>query len=71
VGVMPYDPLAWAKAHGLRSDQAAAALADLLLQSDLDPRARALIDRTAAPANADALRKALQLALHTPDFHLA
>jgi uncharacterized protein (DUF1800 family) len=71
VGVMPYDPLAWAKAHGLRSDQAAAALADLLLQSDLDPRARALIDRTAAPATADALRQALQLALHTPDFQLA
>jgi hypothetical protein len=34
-------------------------------------RARVLIDRTAAPATADALRKALQLALHTPDFHLA
>jgi uncharacterized protein (DUF1800 family) len=71
VGVMPYDPLAWSIAHGLRPDQAAAALVDLLLQSDLDPRARALIDRTAAPASADALRKALQLALHTPDFQLA
>jgi uncharacterized protein (DUF1800 family) len=71
VGVMPYDPPAWAKAHDFRPAQATAALVDLLLQSDLDPRARALIDRTAATATADALRKALQLALHTPDFHLA
>jgi uncharacterized protein (DUF1800 family) len=71
VGVMPYDPLAWAKAHSLRPDQAAAALVDLLLQCDLDPRARALIDRAAAPATGDGLRKALQLALHTPDYQLA
>jgi hypothetical protein len=71
VGVLPYDPPAWVKAHGLRPDQMMAALVELLLQGDLDPRARALIDRTAAPATADALRKALQLVLHTPDFHLA
>jgi uncharacterized protein (DUF1800 family) len=71
LGVLPYEPLAWAKAQGLRPDQAAAALVDLLLQGDLDARARALVERTAAPATADALRKALQLALHTPDFQLA
>ncbi len=71
VGVLPYDPPAWGKARDLRPDQAAAALVDLLLQDDLDPRARAVIDRTAAPATADALRRALQLALHTPDFQLA
>jgi uncharacterized protein (DUF1800 family) len=71
VGVLPYDPLAWAKAHSLRPNQAPAALVDLLLQGDLDPRARALIERTTAPASVDALRKALQLALHTPDFQLA
>jgi uncharacterized protein (DUF1800 family) len=71
VGLLPYDPLAWAEAHSLRPDQAMTALVDLLLQRDLDPRARALIDRTTASASADALRKALQLVLHTPDFHLA
>jgi uncharacterized protein (DUF1800 family) len=71
VGVQSYDPLAWAQAQGLRPDQAAGALVDLLLQGDLDAQARALIGRTAAPATADALRKALQLALHTPDFQLA
>jgi uncharacterized protein (DUF1800 family) len=71
VGLVPYDSLAWAKAHDLRQDQATAALVDLLLQGDLDPRARTLIERTAAPATLDALRKALQLALHTPDFQLA
>jgi uncharacterized protein (DUF1800 family) len=71
VGVRPYDPRAWAKAHGLRLDQVTAALVDLLLQGDLAPRARALIERTAAAATADALRRALQLALHTPDFQLA
>ncbi len=43
MGVLPYDPPAWTKAHGPRPDRAAAALVDLLLQSDLDPRARALI----------------------------
>jgi hypothetical protein len=71
VGVRPFDPPAWAKAQGLRPEQTAAALVDLLLQGDLDSRARALIDKTAAPATSDALRKALQLALHTPDFQLA
>ncbi len=71
VGVLPYDPLAWAKAQKLRPDQVAAALVDLLLEGDLDPKARALIDRAAAPATLDSLRKALQLALHTPDFQLA
>ncbi len=71
LGVMPYDPPAWAKTHSLRPDQVTAALVDLLLQGDLDPRARALIDRTAASATADALCKALQLVLHTPDFQLA
>jgi uncharacterized protein (DUF1800 family) len=71
VGVMPYEPLAWAKAYGLQPGQVTAALVDLVLQGDLDPRARVLIERAAAPATTDALRKALQLALHTPDFHLA
>jgi uncharacterized protein (DUF1800 family) len=71
VGVLPYDAPAWAKTHGLRPDQVMTVLVDLLLQGDLDPRARALIERTAAPATADALRKALQLVLHTPDFHVA
>jgi uncharacterized protein (DUF1800 family) len=68
VGVRPDDPLAWAKAQNLRPNQATAALVDLLLQGDLEPRVRALIDRTAAT---DALRKTLQLALHTADFQLA
>ena len=71
MGVQPFDPSAWAQAHGLRPDQAAAALLDLLLQGDPDAQARALIEGTAAPATPDALRKALQLALHTPDFQLA
>jgi uncharacterized protein (DUF1800 family) len=71
VGLLPFDPPAWANAQGLRPDQGTAALVDLLLQTDLDTHARALIHRTAAPATADALRKALQLALHTPDFQLA
>ncbi|HTU23356.1 MAG TPA: DUF1800 domain-containing protein, partial [Gemmataceae bacterium] len=52
MGVRAFDPAAWVQAHGLRPNQTAAALVDLLLQGDLDTKARALIERTAAPATA-------------------
>ena len=57
------------KRHRPVPERTAAALVDLLLQGDLDARARVLIE--GAAAGSDGLRKALQLALNTPDFHLA
>jgi uncharacterized protein (DUF1800 family) len=71
LGLKPYDPLEWAERQGLPPGRAAAALIDLLLQGDLDTRARALAERAAGAGTADGLRKALQLVLNTPDFHLA
>jgi uncharacterized protein (DUF1800 family) len=71
LGLRPYDPAAWAKRYGISPGRTAAALVDLVLQNDLDPRARAVVQRTAAADSADDWRKALQLALHTPDFQLA
>jgi hypothetical protein len=71
LGLKAYDPLEWAKRQGLPPGRTAAALADLLLQGDLDPQARALAEGAAGAGTADGLRKALQVILHTPDFHLA
>jgi uncharacterized protein (DUF1800 family) len=70
LGLNPCDPEAWATHHGLPPERTVASLVDLLLQGDLDTRARALVKR-AAGGGTDGLRKALQLALNTPDFHLA
>jgi uncharacterized protein (DUF1800 family) len=71
LGMKPFDPLEWAKRQGLPPERAAAALTELLLQGDLDRRARALVERAAGAGTADGLRKALQLVLNTPDFHLS
>jgi uncharacterized protein (DUF1800 family) len=71
LGLKPYDALEWAGRQGLFPERAASGLADLLMQGDLDPRARALVERAAGGGSADGLRKALQLILNTPDFHLA
>jgi hypothetical protein len=71
LGLKPFDPLQWAKQQGLPPARTAAALIDLLLQDDLDPRARSLVERAAGAGTADGLRKALQLILNTPDFHLS
>ena len=49
-GLKAYDPLAWAKRHGVAPEKAAEALVDLLLQGDVGPRARDAILAPAAPA---------------------
>jgi uncharacterized protein (DUF1800 family) len=67
----PYDPLAWAKGHGLAPQQAAAALADLLLQGEIAPEASQAVLQTARDGQAQSLRKALQLLLHCPECQLA
>jgi uncharacterized protein (DUF1800 family) len=67
----PYDPLAWAKRHGLGADMAAPAFLDLLLQGECDDHARDLILRAGRDGGADGLRKALQLIVHCPEYQLA
>jgi uncharacterized protein (DUF1800 family) len=66
----PFDPLAWAAHHELPPPRAAAALMDLLFQGRLDAADRAEVVRAGTAATAEALRRALQLALHCPEFQL-
>jgi uncharacterized protein (DUF1800 family) len=70
-GLRPFDPLAWAKRCGVSPDKAAPLFIDLLLQGDLDPKARDLVLGAGADGQADGLRKALQLLLHCPEYQLA
>jgi uncharacterized protein (DUF1800 family) len=70
-GLTPYDPLAWARRHGVAAEKAADAFLDLLLQGEADDRARDLIRRAGRAGSADSLRKALQLIVHCPEFQLA
>lgn len=71
IGVPPYDPVAWAEAHGVLPGEAAGAFIDLLLQGDLAPEARDLILAAGRDGNPVGLRKALQRLLHCPEFQLA
>ncbi len=70
-GMKPYDPLAWAKRHGIAPEKATEALLGLLVQGDVVPKDRELILRTGRPGTPDAVRKALQLILHCPEYQLA
>ena len=70
-GLKPYDPLAWAKKNEIAPEKAADALADLLLQGDLDTNTRALVRRAGRDGTADGLRKAIQMLLHCPEYQLA
>jgi uncharacterized protein (DUF1800 family) len=66
-----YDPLAWAKRHGVAADKATSAFLDLLLQGECHDEARDLIPRAGRAGSADGLRKALQLIVHCPEYQLA
>jgi uncharacterized protein (DUF1800 family) len=70
-GIRAYDPLAWAKRHGIAPGKTVAALVDLLLQQDVDAKDRELILRTGRDGSPDAVRKVLQLILHCPEYQLA
>src|SRR5262245_26867891 len=71
LGLKPYDPLAWARRHGVPTKNAADAFLDLLLQGDADDKDRDLIRRAGRDGSADGLRKALQLIVHCPEYQLA
>jgi uncharacterized protein (DUF1800 family) len=70
-GMPPYDPLAWAEAHGVKPSAAADAFVELLVQGDLDPEARSLILTAGRGGDSDGLRMALQRLLHCPEVQLA
>src|SRR5262249_42644309 len=69
-GLRPYNPLAWAARYAVPPEKAADALAELLLQGDLDPRARSLAQQAGKGGTAEGLRKAIQIVLHCPEFQL-
>ncbi len=71
LGLRPYDPLAWARPQSMAPERTAEALVDLLLQGDLQARARELVVRTGSDGKPDSVRKALQLALNCPEYQLA
>jgi uncharacterized protein (DUF1800 family) len=71
LGMSPYDPLAWAQRYRVAPRDVPAAMIDLLLQGDVDPRSRELIVRTGADGRPESLRKAIQLILHCPEYQLA
>jgi uncharacterized protein (DUF1800 family) len=70
-GMPPYDPLAWAERYHIAPEHVAETMIDLLLQGDLDPKARELVIQVGADGRPDSLRKAIQLVLHCPDYQLA
>jgi hypothetical protein len=69
--MLPFDPIAWARGNGVAPQRAAAALADLLLQADVSSETRQQALRAASDGSADALRRALQMLCHCPEFQLA
>src|SRR5262249_40612126 len=71
LGMKAYDVAGWAKANGLAAAKAVPALIDLVVQGDLDGKAKALVEKAGRDGKADSLRKALQLLLHCPEFQLA
>jgi uncharacterized protein (DUF1800 family) len=70
-GVPSFDPTAWARRYSVPMSQAAATFVELLLQGDIDPRARELVLKAGAGGTADGLRGALQRVLSCPEFQLA
>jgi uncharacterized protein (DUF1800 family) len=71
LGLEPYDPLAWARKHTVAPGKAAGALTSLLLQGEIGPGARGLVEKAGREGKPAGLRKAVQLLLHCPAFQLA
>jgi uncharacterized protein (DUF1800 family) len=66
----PYDPAAWGRRYGVAPGETAAALLDVLLQGDGAARSREMVLRTGQDGRPDSLRRAVQLALHCPEYQL-
>ena len=65
------DPLAWATRYGVAPEKAGEGFLDLLLQGDGGAKARDAVLGAGRDGKPDALRKALQLILHCPEYQLA
>lgn len=70
LGMKPFDAVGWAQANGIRPDQVANAMADLLLQRSVDPKTTDLARQAAHEDRADGPRRALQILLQAPEFQL-
>jgi uncharacterized protein (DUF1800 family) len=67
----PLDVAAWAERNAIPRARRAPALIELLLSDVLDEESRRRILGTAGSGEPDSLRRALQLIVHHPRFHLA
>lgn len=70
-GMPPFDVAAWAERNEIPLARTVASLIELLLSDVLDDESRRQILRRASSGEPDALRRALQLIVHNPRFHLA
>jgi uncharacterized protein (DUF1800 family) len=70
-GVVPFDPVAWLDGHGVKLEEGAGTFIRLLLQDDMAAESQKLILAAARDCRLAGLRKALQRALHCPEFQLA
>jgi uncharacterized protein (DUF1800 family) len=59
LGLKPYNPLAWARRHGVAPEKATEVLIDLLLQGELAPKAREPILKAGSGNNDGSVRKAV------------
>jgi uncharacterized protein (DUF1800 family) len=71
VGMPPIDVQAWGERNDIPRGRIVTSLIELLLADEVGAESRQQIVRTAASGEPDALRRALQLVVHTPRFHLA
>jgi uncharacterized protein (DUF1800 family) len=70
-GIPPFDVAAWAERNGVSPEQTVGTLIELLLTDGIDEASRQQILRASESRSADALRRALQLIVHYPRFHVA
>lgn len=70
LAMKPFDVASWAKAYQISRENLVDALADLLLQGDIDPKTLALARRAATEDRGEGPRRALQILLHSPEFQL-
>ena len=68
VRMPPYEPERWGNLSGAK--RPVEALIEVLLQTDVEPRARALIEEAGSQGKPDGLRRALELIVRCPEFQL-
>ena len=71
MGIVSFDPAAWAIDNRIASGHAVRRLADLLLQEDLAPEARSPAVEAGRDGHDEGIRRALQILMNVPEFQLA